>query len=674
MTATAGARSVARDYRVDVQGLRGVAVLIVVLFHARVALPGGFVGVDVFFAISGFVIGRLLLAEAERSGRISLRDFYARRARRLIPALGATLATVSVVSVLVLAPAFPQPNALKTALAASFSVANLFLWVAGGGYFSPVDEQNPFVHTWSLGVEEQFYVLLPVLVAALCWWAARRAPQRGPDADRRRRRLITAALVAVAVASFAGSIVWTFGVTPLGDIVPKADLFAFYGSVTRVWEFVAGVLLAIWMSRRSARRPLPASVLGVGGMIGIGMIVVAALAFSPRTPFPGVAAAVPVIGAVLVMGAGAGPAARLLSLRPLVWLGDRSYSWYLWHWPFIVLLPVIVPNLPAAAPVAALVALGPAVLSYRFLEQRYRASRDRPVRSTVPRLLGTWVAVPVLVAVIGLLGATRTWGLETHPELQASSVSQDRHCFEAATPVDRCTFEGGERGTVMLVGDSHADVISDPVIEAATDAGYDVVVQTFLSCPFVSRPLEFDQDCAEREAQTTALIESMQPDVVVIANNSPLAVAKLGDRQPSDDPAPGAVDEWERAVHDTIVDVRSSTEHIVLFETVPAFDTDVFDLALPTLARRHGTFPTMSAEEVTHRREAIVAAETAAVAGFGDLVTVVDATPQLCPDGCALRDPDGSFRYRDPNHLAPATAATLADTMAEALFVDEARD
>ena len=348
------ARSAAPGFRPEVEGLRAVAVAIVVLFHAGApGLGGGYVGVDVFFVISGFLITQLLLDERERAGSVDLVRFYARRARRLVPAAVLAITTTALLF-------FRQDGLRATALAALTYTSNLHFIEASHAYFDAGVARDPLLHTWSLGVEAQFYLFWPLLAYA---------PRRG-------FALAAALLVAV---SAAGAVALTFLNQPL----------AFYSTPTRLWELGAGGLLALSSAPRTGRGHAAA------GVLGLTLIAAATVLFSAQTPFPGWAAALPVAGAAATLfGAeAAGPARNLLTSAPLQALGRISYGFYLWHWPLIVWARGCT-DAPWAAVLAVICALALAMLSHRFVEQPLRRSRllSKPATALLCAAAATAVA------------------------------------------------------------------------------------------------------------------------------------------------------------------------------------------------------------------------------------------------------------------------------------------
>jgi peptidoglycan/LPS O-acetylase OafA/YrhL len=379
-------------FRGDIQGLRAVAVLLVALDHAAIEpFHGGFVGVDVFFVISGFLITSLLLTEAVREGRISLIGFYARRARRILPAATVvTLATIAA-SVFFLS-GVDALGAIEDAVWATFFAANIKFASDGTDYFQNEAAPSPLQHYWSLAVEEQFYLVWPLLVLMLCL-LVRRAHRRRHRPDRGRHAArptgppvpgagvigaAVALLTVVVVASFAWSVVDT-----RHDAVP-----AYFSPFTRAWELGLGALTACLVP---ALGRIPRRVLGVVSWLGLAGVLVAALTYDPGTLFPGYAAALPVVGTSFLLAGGLAPAPwgpqRLLTLSPWRAVGDWSYSFYLWHWPALIIAGALWGPVSGWSGVAVLAgALALSAVSYQLVEnpvRRMRILSARPARGLV---------------------------------------------------------------------------------------------------------------------------------------------------------------------------------------------------------------------------------------------------------------------------------------------------
>ncbi len=339
-------------FRPDIEGLRALAVLSVLLYHARLAhFDGGYIGVDVFFVLSGFLITRLIASEVETTGRVSLPGFWARRARRLLPASTAVL-VVTVVASQVLVDPLTRGFVGRSAIAASVFGANLLFWTRGG--YSQLTLPEPLLHFWSLAVEEQFYLFWPLLLAGI-------ARLRGNF-----RRLVTVVAAPIAVVSLIACVL----------VTPSRQSFAFYWLPTRAWELLAGALLAVAPPRVVRLFPFARGVLGWAGLM---VIVVCALGFNdPKDGFPGALALVPVLATVAVILGGTdtddGPQ-RLLQLGPLQWVGKHSYAIYLWHFPLLVLVDAKWGPLNAGVRVLLLVAsVAVAAVSFRYLEDPLRRS------------------------------------------------------------------------------------------------------------------------------------------------------------------------------------------------------------------------------------------------------------------------------------------------------------
>ncbi|HEY9306077.1 MAG TPA: acyltransferase family protein, partial [Mycobacterium sp.] len=385
-----GRRSQQTRFRPDIEGLRAVAVLAVVLFHADVpGIGGGFVGVDVFFVISGFLITGLLWREANTTGGVRLSRFYGARARRLLPA-SATVGVVTMIASAALLPPLQVPGVMRDGITSALYVGNNWFILRGVDYFASHKPPSPFQHYWSLGVEEQFYLVWPALILGTAW-LIRRARRRTRTEATAAQRPYLVILAVVAAVSFALSVAVTYW----------EPAVAFFSLPTRAWQLAAGGLVALTVGRWRRMTPRGAAITGWAGLL---LILVACSRLSANTPYPGIAAVLPVLGAVLVIGAGcAAPVqgcGRVLAVSSMRAIGRVSYSWYLWHWPVLLLAPVLLGHSLGLVGrvVAALISGGLAVLTLRFIENPLRFAA--PLRRSALRSLavgGVATAVAVFV-------------------------------------------------------------------------------------------------------------------------------------------------------------------------------------------------------------------------------------------------------------------------------------
>ncbi len=372
-------------FRPDIEGLRAVAVVLVVLFHAGVpGLAGGYVGVDVFFVVSGFLITSLMLREIRRTGGLSLIEFYSRRARRILPAAAVVLVSTLLASYHWLGFLRGDEIAGDVVWSALFSANHRF--AAGGvDYLASQDAVSPVQHFWSLAVEEQFYLVWPIAIALLLWLGFRWA--------------IGYWLAAAVAASLAYSI-WQTGT------------WAYFSPVTRAWELGAGCLLALVATRLDR---IPGRIATAMAGTGLALIVVAALTFDDSTPFPGYAALLPVLATVLVL---AGRGDSVLGRWPLVRLGRVSFSFYLWHWPVLVIAEQAYGEpLPATTrALLVLASLGLAVITYFGIEEPVRRSRSLRGSPVLTLSLAAWLIVAPLVVA--------RWQTSTSPAAGTGSGSE----------------------------------------------------------------------------------------------------------------------------------------------------------------------------------------------------------------------------------------------------------
>lgn len=452
-----------RRGRLDIQGLRAVAVLMVVAFHAGMPTPGGFAGVDVFFVISGFVITAMLQREWASTGRVDLLQFYARRFKRLTPALALVVLVVTCVAALVLSPFGAEQTAAKTAVGAVFLSANWVITNTTRSYFAPGAETNPLLNTWSLSVEEQFYLAFP-LILSVSWMAARRA-----------RSWFASILPVVCLAAVSFGL--ALAAAP-GQWLAGSWLTGFYGPLGRAWEFAVGAILALVVTRIGVKSTFTALLLGGSGAV---LVLSSLFLITRSTPFPGPWTLLPVVGTLLLITAGThdtNAVTRLLTIRPLVLVGDWSYAIYLWHWPLIVFAKTLWPADWEAPVIAAVLSLAPALISYRWVEQPIRRMHIRTRRGWA--LLTSCVLLPPLLSAGALaFVAKNVWGARFAsgelPAVYQGDIGQGafekfvaingypclpmkpRDSMASRVPGAPCVQSKiGEAITMAIVGDSHA--------------------------------------------------------------------------------------------------------------------------------------------------------------------------------------------------------------------------
>jgi len=436
-----------RSFRPDVQGLRAVAILLVVLFHAGIpGISGGYVGVDVFFVISGFVITGVLLREHHATKRTSIRAFYGRRARRIIPAATLVIIVTVIAAYHFLGPLVGHDTAIDGQWAALF-LANFHFAAAQTNYLASQQPPSVLQNYWSLAVEEQFYIVYPavfLLTAAL----ARRFSLRAR---------LTVVLAVIIVGSYAYSIAYT-------SVNPQ---FAFFSPLTRAWELALGGLIAVNGSRL---RRLTPHVAAPATWIGLGAIAVAGVTFTSATRFPGALVAVPVLGAGLVIAGGAARprqgVERLLGLRPFLLLGLVSYSLYLWHWPILQIATQDrgVRSLPVWENLLLLaVALAVSIATYLFVENPVRHAKALSTRRWASIVLGLCLVAATL-AVTSIERHRPTVELGNFANVTAGSVCPspkpgDVTKLRATSPSLVTASRSGPNGqpeSVLVVGDSTA--------------------------------------------------------------------------------------------------------------------------------------------------------------------------------------------------------------------------
>jgi peptidoglycan/LPS O-acetylase OafA/YrhL len=691
----------AGGFRADIEGLRAVAVLLVVLGHVGLRfVPGGFVGVDVFFVISGFLITSLLLRELSTTGRVSLARFYARRALRLLPAAVLVL-VVTLLAARFLLPVVRLGSFAKDALAATGYVANLRFAFTGTDYLSADQSPSPFQHFWSLAVEEQFYLFWPVLILLVGRW-----------------KKVLAVVLGVLVASSFG-----LSVTETARSAP----WAYFGPHTRVWELGVGALLALWTTTRKRRtgvvdsapprtgwgrsvagrgrsaagRARSAAGWSIAGCTGLTMIIVAALRFDDATAYPGWRAALPVGGAALLLIANGAGVGRLLTIGPLQTIGRLSYSWYLWHWPILVIAPT---HNTGQRLLAAGAALGLAALTYRFVESpiRHRAAlRDRPRRglslgaglsATAALVACALVALPHAVAVgakqadlrtalagaadpgatlAGFLADSR--GLDVLPANLRPGLARAGHdrptvwdngCHVdvpvTAAPND-CVFgDPASKTTVVLFGDSHAAQWFPALDLIARQKHWRLVSLSKSSCSAADLPLWHDAlkrpytECEVFHRSAVARIAALKPALVVIGSSFNYRPAF---------PAPDPGRQWKAAWDLTFSELTATGARVAAIADTPYMGQSVPECLGRPENEKHATNCRRSLRSALRgpvQRQVFLSYARSGPA------TIVDPTTWFCTDACPAVI-GNTLVYRDSNHMTTTYAEALAPLLAAAL-------
>lgn len=655
-----------QGYRPHLDGLRALAVYLVVAFHVGAyRLSGGFIGVDVFFVLSGYLVTQLLLRDIAAHGSIRLRRFYARRYRRLLPAAVVALVISSVLYAAVATPA-EAAEAAGSVRAAFLYLANWWFVSHATDYFGAGIEASPVLHYWSLSIEEQFYLTWPLLLGGMDVVARR--------AGRFRATAMRVAVGAAASASMAGAL-W------LARTVPDR---AYYGTDTRAYQLLAGALLALSPSLLTLR-PRPARVVrALSPMALVGLLVLSSWVIDVGPITRGiVATALTCMLIVALENARGGVVQRLLSLAPVVYLGRISYATYLWHWPVIIVALRIaeLEPLPLMC-IAALLATSLASLSYQILERPAREARSLDGHSGAVIVAGLAVSVVSALVIAPMVldrddyaatvavGTTVEGTTPVPADLDWRAASTDRADFPrclGASP-DRCTLVEGSALDILVIGDSHARMLL-PALEAlARQNSASLSAAVLPNCPW-QRGLTYLKnvdDCKAHQADWyDRLIPAIDPDLVVLVHRPLDGPVRAIDVQGPDGTAEVGTPEHARLIIDrateTVSRLRADGRQALIIEPVPMAASD------PTAC--------LSAASYLDECRYVWDVEPSGVErAYRDLdvqddgVWSIDIDRLVCPF-LPICDPvvDGLIVKRDPEHLTSRYAATLAEPFERAL-------
>jgi peptidoglycan/LPS O-acetylase OafA/YrhL len=639
-------------FRSDIQGLRGIAVLLVVVYHTGFAFPGGFIGVDMFFVISGFVITQVLMREYEETGKISLSQFYARRARRLVPALSVVTIFTLLISMVAMSPFGEQQQIIKTALASTFFAGNIHLF-AMNSYEALKD--NPLRHLWSLGVEEQFYWVYPILLIGVLQIA--------------RKRFFSTLTIVLSIFSATSLVIcvlltrgFEFGYTtgstlsskfsflakigfePGGDWPAK---FAFFGAPARFWEILAGAITALVAKKFTIKFFANASFLVT---LSIGALVWTSVTLNSRSAFPGLLALAPVLATVVMIffNQQVGFVNRTLTSRPMVYLGDISYSLYLWHWPLIVFSRVIWPGTTIAPLIAATVSFSPAIASFRVIESHHKPPKELSNLRTL-RLMSLFVLFSLLLSLMAFRAANSGLGIP-FPESKFMNFATQNNCGDGSErwEIDCLFGQTNPSFTVVLIGDSNARSASDGVFDAVRSLGGELFISVTSGCPMIDNAVE--PDCQKLNQGRLQKLKTLEPDIVILVSNYSAYVSDFSEEQIT------------QAFERTIARLHESRIPVVVQGQIPDC---YFSRSLIKVLTKKIYDCGISLFEQSARLRLFNA--TQIITMNIDENVFLDATEFICPESDCRSLRNGKWIYSDANHLSPTGSKILTAAYVEAI-------
>jgi len=608
----------------QIQGLRALAALLVTLFHAK-WVSGGFIGVDIFYVISGFLITGLLIREIERTGTINFKEFYARRFKRLLPTSFFVLAITAVFSWLLI-PATMRSSLGRDIIAAGLYVSNyLFAWWQAD-YQNLDATPSPVIHYWSLAVEEQFYLLWPLLILLFFMVATK----------LKKRIALTVLVAAVTALSFVFSIYQT----------ETSPIWAFYSLPTRAWELGLGALLVLLTPIKTKK---------LVGLLGLIFVIASAFIFNETTAFPGLNAVLPVLGTVMLI-------ATINSWPPFLndvansrifqWLGEISYPLYLWHWPLLVL-----PSTYFARPLAVherIIAIFATIvladLTHRFIEEPFRKKKFLPTivfkQSAAITLVSVLIGTTIIftssdrINVSGINGAVSLAQIKARPLVYEDGC----HANYAETKSDACEYaELDSQKTMVLYGDSHAAQWFPALAEIASRSGYKLVSLTKSACPSVD-VVRSDQGafkmsrCKKWREDSIQRIMKMKPDVLVMSSFQYFAQPRqFQDRDKW----------WDDGQRKLLAQVKNASPNLIYLTDTPHPARDI---------------PACLANNSISQCNKTERSKNLSISGF----EVIDPNSWLCSRTCpAVKD--GVVAYRDASHISVDIAIALIPRLTQAL-------
>jgi peptidoglycan/LPS O-acetylase OafA/YrhL len=608
----------------QIQGLRALAAILVTLFHAK-WISGGFIGVDIFYVISGFLITGLLMREIDRTGTINFKEFYARRFKRLLPTSFFVLVITAIFAWFLL-PGITRASLGRDVIAAGLYVSNyLFAWWQTD-YQNLDATPSPVIHYWSLAVEEQFYLLWPILILAFFFLAVK----------LKSKNFIAWMVASVTLLSLIYSIYLT----------ENSPIWAFYSLPTRAWELGIGALIVLVPQMKMKK---------VFGLIGFILLFIGSFLFNESTAFPGINALLPVLGTALLI-------ATVHSWPPFLndlansavsqWLGRISYPLYLWHWPLLVL-----PSTYFSRPLEVyerLIAIAATLifadLTHRFIEEPFRRG-NAPALTIYKKSAIVTVASVILGAAIMFTNTNKidisgVNGAVSLAQIKARPLIYDDGCHANYNQSKSGKCEYGDltsTKTMVLYGDSHAAQWFPTVVEIAERSGYKLISLTKSACSSVevirqSRGAFKMSTCSAWRDHSIKRIQQVKPDVLIMSSFQYFAMPpQFGDR----------VQWWNEGQKKLLAGVQGSSTHLIYMTDTPHPERDV---------------PSCLATSKIEDCNEITRSKSLSIIGF----KVIDPNPWLCSDTCPSVK-DGVVAYRDQSHISVDIARALIPRLTQAL-------
>ena len=657
-------------YRPALTGIRALAVYLVTLFHSDISFfSSGFIGVDLFFVLSGFLVCNVLVEEYEKRGGLALSKFYARRIRRLLPAMGAMVLSVSLFFVLLQSTA-DRVRYIPSARSALLYFANWNFIAQSSDYFSPETKSNPFAHLWSLSIEEQFYLLFPIFFALVYKFSKRFGSQA----------LVVIPMFFMCVSLF-------FQVLLSGD-----SARSYYGTDTKIYQLLAGATLAFWLRNRKVPfQAIPALSKRIGGLALVGFVLLGT-SFSSQMSVSYVGILATLLGVLMIFSIEDnqhGPLDRIFSIRPFIYLGNISYATYLWHWPIIVALRQLF-ELDEIVLAVSAVCLSTvfASASYHMLEMPIRKSKfvDKDSKKSIS--IGVSLSILFAVLLVPFIlntGSTAKIKIRTVPieigksnNLENEAINADSKFLDEPLPLflrpncigvalNDCYLNSGSGNTVLLLGDSHAINIAEMFIDAAKRLDFSLVISAAGKCPWPiglrlpniesKERMQLCEDI-ERENLERVILE-VNPSLIIVTNrtfDSPYRIESIGEQ---------GLENSNQLARETINELASNGRKLLIIEPIP--ETNGFDSRACVLDALTTEMRQLCAFQISLEATKFEIFEREMDSSRNDVLTL-NIDNWVCPRA-PICDPtgNGAIVWSDDNHISPGYARTLGSRMAEFL-------